>query len=594
MDTIETNPDKGLEMVDKGMQEARALGWKKGIVFAMYMKGKGYEYKKDLKGAIKYYKEALDYSTSNKMAGPTVSGLADVGRLYGQTGMPAKGLDYYYMALNLSQLQKDTATMAGLYQAISHLFYDMRDYDRSEYNSNKSLQLGLASHNKSAAVAAINAIAVLRIEHKKYDEALAYLQKCERIIEEEGIEDPVTAADIYNDLGLCYDYKGIKDSALYYYMKSISVQRDLAYNPNRTTQLDNIGQLLMDMNRDKEAEHYLKAALAAAKEISYNTEIVYAAGNLATLYEKAGNTREAYKYEKIAMAAKDSAMNKEKLKGMEEVEARYKNKEIAARNEVLQKENDLQHLKLRQSRLLLYGSAGGVLLFILIAGLLFRQNGLLRSQQRIELAHKQLYAQMNPHFIFNCLSSIQHFILENDIDNANEYLTNFASLMRQTLENSKSATITLREELTYLQSYLAMEHLRFENKFTYSVDHDEDIDIDFVELPPMMVQPFAENAIKHGLAHFKHNEGRLHIHFYKKDGALCCEIDDNGIGREQSQELRKKINPGYSSHGMAVTKERMELVSKINKADHDITIIDKLEQSRAAGTRVIIKFPVEV
>jgi Tfp pilus assembly protein PilF len=592
-DTIESNPDKGLKMVDQGLAQAKKIEFRKGVVFALYMKGKGYEYKRDIKNAIKWHKEGLDYSIKHKMAGPAASGLFNLGKLYGRSGATDKALEYMYFSLSLSKLQNDSIGMLRIYQGLATYFYDLQDYDRSEYYAHKELNLSLLVQDKPDALNGINSLAVIAIERHQYRKALEYLLQCEDIIKSDGIQYPATQADIYNNMGLCYDKMGNKDRALHYYLATLDIQRQMAYTPNMITGLTNIGELLMSFKRYGEAEQYLKVALGFAKEISYSTDVYYAATNLSVLNEKKHNYKEAYEYQKIAIAARDSAMSKEKLASIEELSTKYRTKEIAAKNTMLQKENALQALRLRQKNLLLYGSLIGAFLLLVIAVLLLMQNKLLRNQQRIELAHKQLYAQMNPHFIFNCLSSIQHFILENDIRNANKYLTNFASLMRQTLDNSKTETITLREEIKYMQSYLSMEHLRFENKFTYSVECAPDIDTESIEISPMMVQPFAENAIKHGLANYKHNEGRLLVRFYQKDEAVYCEIDDNGIGREQSQLLKEKNGPVYRSQGMEVTRERMELVSKIKKADYSITIIDKKTGGKATGTTVILRFPTE-
>ena len=593
VDTIEVDPDRGMQMADEGLKAAQKIGFKKGVATALYTKAKAYERKNDIKTAISYYDKGLNYCKENKLelAG---DGLADLGRLYSRTGATQKGLEYLYTCLQLRQLLKDSSGIARTYQLISLCFYDRLDYAKVNFYSSRALRIYEMLHDPEGTAECMESLALACMERKEYEKAFVYLKRSEQIRKDHNLYSGMAEARISTDLGLYYDYKGNNDSALYYYRNALEIDKEHGYKRQMAVALNNIGQLLLLMNKLDEAETYLGDAYNAAREVSSFTDMYYASTNMSILYGKKGNFENAYKCLIGVGFLKDSIINRERMKAVEELNTKYQTKEMADKNAMLQKENDLQSLRLRQDRIMMYGGGLGVFLLVVIAVLLLRQNKLLRSQQRIELAHKQLYAQMNPHFIFNCLSSIQHFILTNDNDNANTYLTNFSSLMRQTLENSKSSTITLREELKYLQNYLMMEHLRFGNKFTYTIEHEEGLATNTVELPPMMVQPFAENAIKHGLAHFKHNEGRLSIRFYKKEGALYCEIEDNGIGRKQSQHLKEKINPAYNSQGMAVTMERMELVSKINRADQSITIIDKEENGKATGTLVIIKFPIEI
>ena len=202
---------------------------------------------------------------------------------------------------------------------------------------------------------------------------------------------------------------------------------------------------------------------------------------------------------------------------------------------------------------------------------------------------------MNPHFIFNCLNSIQHFVVINDVKKANKYLTGFASLMRQTLENSKDDIITLKKELAYLDNYLALELMRFKDRFAVEINCAENIDASAIKIPSMIIQPFVENAIRHGLCFLKERTGKLTIKFYLKGNNLFCEVDDNGIGRIQSQKLKAETNIMYESQGMSLTRQRLAIVSKSSGYDYSVVVKDKIDgQNGSEGTTVIIKFPVEI
>ncbi len=215
----------------------------------------------------------------------------------------------------------------------------------------------------------------------------------------------------------------------------------------------------------------------------------------------------------------------------------------------------------------------------------------LEHERQLMLAEQRaLRSQMNPHFIFNALNSIRRFILENDMEKADYYLTSFATLMRRVLDNSRQNFITLENEIQTLQLYLELERMRFDESFTFSIDVDKQIDIHNWLIPPMIIQPFVENAIWHGLA-LKQGEGRVEIIFRKQNDKILCIVQDNGIGREKAKVIAAK-RKGHKSTGLSNTAERMDLLYKLYGKKIDLTIIDLYDDDgQPAGTRVEILFP---
>jgi LytS/YehU family sensor histidine kinase len=175
-----------------------------------------------------------------------------------------------------------------------------------------------------------------------------------------------------------------------------------------------------------------------------------------------------------------------------------------------------------------------------------------------ELEMQALRAQMNPHFIFNCLSSINHFILKNESEMASDYLTKFSRLIRMVLNNSKNPLINLEEELEMLRLYMDLERLRFNNTFDYSINFYNHFDISSIFIPPLLLQPFAENAIWHGLMN-KKEQGLMEVAFELDNGMLNCYIIDNGIGRKNAETLKSKSAEKQKSMGMQITAERLAL-----------------------------------
>jgi putative methionine-R-sulfoxide reductase with GAF domain len=216
------------------------------------------------------------------------------------------------------------------------------------------------------------------------------------------------------------------------------------------------------------------------------------------------------------------------------------------------------------------------------------------TQQKMAEAEMQaLRAQMNPHFIFNCLNSINRYILKSDEATASLYLTRFAKLIRLILDNSGSKTVLLSNELEALKLYIEMEALRFDKKFSYSIKVDRAVNADSISLPPLIIQPYVENAIWHGLLH-KEDEGCLSIDIKMADeGMLECMIDDNGIGRAKAKEVRSKSATHRKSLGMQLTEKRIALLNQQAQMNASITIIDKEDEAKMpTGTKVILHIPV--
>jgi LytS/YehU family sensor histidine kinase len=213
------------------------------------------------------------------------------------------------------------------------------------------------------------------------------------------------------------------------------------------------------------------------------------------------------------------------------------------------------------------------------------------EMSKVEL--KALRSQMNPHFIFNSLNSIQHYIFNSKSDEAIKYLSKFARLVRIILNNSEKPTVTVGEDLEALKLYLELEQMRFEDKFDYEITVDPSVDIDYDIMPPLLMQPYVENAILHGLNPMS-EKGKLMIRLDSKNNFLICTIIDNGIGREKAAEIKRTMP--FSKHrslGMKITEERLKILNEINSSRLSVNICDlKDKNGLPAGTKVELFVPL--
>ena len=200
-----------------------------------------------------------------------------------------------------------------------------------------------------------------------------------------------------------------------------------------------------------------------------------------------------------------------------------------------------------------------------------------------------LRSAMSPHFIFNVLNSIQFFIAKNDRLNAINYLSTFSKLIRSILTHSVNNKIKLADEIELLKNYVQLEMTRFENKFKFILNVDPEVDIDGIEIPSLLIQPYVENAILHGL-YKKQEQGTLQIRINEHDGTLVFEIEDDGIGREAAIKLNTENFPSHKSMGIKLTEERLRLINEYHRAAFEIE--DLVNENGPCGTRVRITVPV--
>lgn len=219
------------------------------------------------------------------------------------------------------------------------------------------------------------------------------------------------------------------------------------------------------------------------------------------------------------------------------------------------------------------------------------QSDFVRQIAEAEMAG--LRSQMNPHFIFNCLNSIKLYATENDSEKASDYLTKFSRLIRMVLENSRSERVTLQNELEMIRLYTDLEIMRFKQKLSFSIDIDTGIDTRFVEIPPLLIQPYVENAIWHGLMH-KPEGGSVHLQVtHPQDDLLQLTITDDGVGRARATELQSKSASHRKSFGLKMTSERIALVNQLYHTHTNVQIEDLMDaEGQPAGTEVTIQIPI--
>lgn len=420
------------------------------------------------------------------------------------------------------------------------------------------------------------------------------------------LDDEDGIARVYSNLGSVAIEEGDFMMALTYYNKALGFFKNHNNTESYVLCKTGIGQALIQKGEINKAIPELKEALSLSYDIGSIEYQEKLHELLSEAYEGLGNFDDALREYKAFAITSDSLLNQEKVRSITEQKIRYDTEKQTQEIEILQQEDEIKSLRIREQgneiqrhRIFLLISAIGLLLLAVISYLLFNRYRLKQQAQKdktekrtLEIESRMLRSQMNPHFLFNSLNSIQSYISGADTFTAESYLSKFALLVRNILEYSRINTISLDDDLNALKIYMELEQLRFRGMFEFEVICDDELIDDELFIPPMLMQPFVENAIIHGLRH-KQEQGKVKIVLNKKNGLLKCEIKDNGIGREKANQFTK---PGKkkSSLGMQVTKERFEILRQQMHPEASMEIIDLTnENGSAAGTLVKLLIPYE-
>lgn len=407
------------------------------------------------------------------------------------------------------------------------------------------------------------------------------------------VEEKIKVADFENENRNFSDEIELRKQVL----STISELKDSVFDneSSLTVQKQNykIGNAYASQKDFENAIPYLEKSIAEADDKEDLIVQKDATRRLSEVYKDAGE------FNKALAAYQDYVELVDKLYIKKEQEisqaARFSKDIVSKQNRILSLESDRAlseskyDLSLEQSKrqkLIIYSLTGSVLLLLATASFMFKYI----KQQRLAnnlLALKSLRSQMNPHFIFNALNSVNSFIASNDERRVNKYLTDFSLLMRAVLENSEEDFIPLEKEIQLLNLYTKLEHFRFQDKFDYSIDIDEHIKIEDFVIPPMLLQPYIENAVWHGLR-YKKTKGHLSIGINQnKPNEIKITITDNGIGRKNSKALKTENQQKQNSKGMGNIKKRVAILNAMYKDKVDVFIGD-FQNQEDMGTKVVV------
>ena len=406
---------------------------------------------------------------------------------------------------------------------------------------------------------------------KKYSEGISYLQRC--------IQQSYSGAKNHKFQPMVYRLLGWES----YLNENIDSALILAHKTILTIDEQLSTLSIVDYEFPRHA-YYSRFLLQFHKQLTHE--------DLSTYYSKTGNYKKALKHYKLSKDLEEKIYLKKNQDLLALLEAESEDEKTKNRIDILAKENEVKALKINQSRIYIYGLIGIFLILLLVSLLFFRQNKIKNEHKTLTLEQKLFRLQMNPHFIFNVHSNILGFIEDKNTESAARYLSAFSKLLRTTLENSREDYIYLDEEINMISDYLDLQKLLYEDKFEYAVDVDDKLNIDDVTIPPMLIQPFIENAIKHGIQN-KKEKGNVFVRFKLEDNKVICEVEDDGVGREKAWEVKYKTGKEHKSLATTIILDRIQAINKKMKQKIKLNIYDlKSDNNEPMGTRVVLDLPL--
>jgi hypothetical protein len=394
------------------------------------------------------------------------------------------------------------------------------------------------------------------------------------------------------DQGFNYYLEKEYDTSIKWYNQSLAYSVPSKLYFTSANALGNLGTIYRDLGETQKSLKFYLESIEQAKTINYIFHLSWVYKDMSDLYLRLRDTSNAFKNYVLFKQFSDSILKKTSSEGLTDARIRY---EADSHN----KEVELLNLRVDNQRLLIYGG-GGLFVLSMAVLVLLLSRAKINAKRRIsemnrkisEITQANLRQQMNPHFIFNTLNSIQYYMYQHDKLATNNYLTKFSSLMRKVLENSQHTSVPLRDELDALNLYLELEMVRFKDKFEYQINIDEEIDTLLYKVPTMLIQPYVENSICHGLMPGE-SKGSLRIDLKLENEYILCTIEDNGIGREAAYERRKKSDNNHNSLGTQIVSSRLDLVNALYGTSLKTIYTDLLnEKGEPAGTRVEIQIPI--
>lgn len=562
IDSVTANPAFTQELANRMFIASSKIKYPWGIFMNMAIIGVVACNKGEFDYALKLHETALAYGRAHRFKQKESTTLGNIAKDYSGKGDYKKAIDLYLEAAKVAQEINDTLQVGQALQGVGQTYNKIGYSAEAIRYCSQAAEIFQKKKRYTSLRWAYGNIAAAYMDSCRFDSAYRYIWLTKGAYDlATGGAPPET--DFYVNLAICSDSLQRKDSAAYYFARAIETARADNDEGGLQPALFYLAVKEEKAGKNKDAiQHYKEALQLTDKYNNFEGSIVTAT-NLAKLYAKTGDYYNAYHYSVKAAGFKDAYLDQEKIRAVTAQNTKFEKQQLQFEFEKKTAATQLiNQQKISKRNMLLYSFIG--LALLLLAGIVFlvkyfRQKAVINAGRNNELKQRLLLTQMNPHFIFNSVDNIQSLIHIGKKEDAVNYLNRFSKLTRQILEHSRENYIGLDEETDMLDNYISIQKLLYNKNFHHTITIEDGVDATAILIPPMLTQPFIENAIRHGLKDRK-EDGIVKVRFYMQNGQLFFEVTDNGAGI-----MAKEKQTGHQSLSTQITKERLESISRKNK-----------------------------
>lgn len=514
----------------------------------------------------------------------------NIATVYQWFGMYRSAIRYYQTAINGNRINNNFRGLGLALANLGLLYNEMEDNSKAIQFSKEAL-IYLSEISMPFSQTAAN-LADFYISNKQYDSAYRYLNMSDERLKQ--IND--SAQILINQSILARIFiaqkKYLLAGEILENVVDQQMKRDDSWNLCRT--ILNYVDLDTSLHQYNSAIKNLNQVLDISLKNGFQIITVTALQNLAAVYTKTGNYKEANQYRLNYINLKDSIANAKSKTDLNDLEISYGVLQKEQEINLLRKDNDIAGIKLQNTKRSLIFYITGFCMLLTIFGFFFYQRNqrlkLEAQKQKAELEMQVLRSQMNPHFIFNSLNSIENFMMQNEKRLASDYLNKFSRLIRSILDSSRNELIPLAKDMEALQLYVDLEQLRFNNKFRYQTYIDPQLIQGDYRVPSLLIQPYVENAIVHGIAHSTGENLQLTVTAVLENETIRYTIQDNGVGRKQASEYKQQNKPNHKSVGLKITEDRIAHFNNTSEVNDAVEFTDLYDEwNEPAGTKVAVK-----
>jgi len=549
--------------------------------------------------ALHYTDQAIQFARRSSNKSILSESFNTQARIYDYFGQVELSVAKNIIALELATELNDLFHLAKYNRELGKSQRLIRNLDDAEFYFKKSYEYAQMISDRRQMGLALTNLGTVYFERKEYKKAIDNTRRAIKILTP--LNDFNGLGEAHNNLGITYRERKEYTAAASNFNQALVFYESTGNKEKIAEVYHNVGTVFQKQRKFANALNYLQRSIEIREQFGSKNQIYNTYRVMSGVYKDIGKTDESLKYMQLYLDYVDSNSTIQAATKIAELSELYRSEQrdrlILSQADSIERQRQdrvLTSAKLENSQLRNNFQMYIILAFIIIivlAGIIgfyrWDQTKIKQQRKEAEMSQTLLRAQMNPHFVFNAMSVIQSYIYENDTVNSSKFLVNFSRLMRLILENSPKEFIPLETEVEILQKYLETQKLRFEDRFDFDIEVSDEIIVQHAVIPPMITQPFIENAIEHGQLHTVEG-GFIHISFQRVNDMLQILILDNGIGRKGA-ELNKK-SKAHKSMAMNITKDRIDNLNKKYRTEGFLKIEDYNKTLRT-GTKVLISLP---